>query len=94
MIKIVKLISGEELVGEISFSNTDVTVKKPCALQMMPSRQDPTQPVMSLIPYAFYTEDHSVKVSQDKIIWMESPVKELYNQYNQIFGSGIQLAGV
>ena len=44
--------------------------------------------------YAAYTEDHCIDVDIDKIVWDANPVKELYNQYNSAFGSGIQLAGL
>lgn len=93
-IQIVKLVTGEELIGDCSTHEVSVTIRKPCALQLVPSRSNPEQPMMALIPYAVYTEEHSVDVDIDKIIWMEKPVKELYNQYNSAFGSGIQLAGV
>lgn len=93
-IQIVKLVTGEELIGDCTTREVTTTISKPCALQLVPSRSNPDQPMMALIPYAVYTEDHCIDVDIDKIIWMEKPVKELYNQYNSAFGSGIQLAGV
>jgi len=50
--------------------------------------------MMGMFPYAAYTEDHCIDVDIDKIIWDAKPLKELYNQYNSAFGSGIQLAGL
>lgn len=92
-IQIVKLITGEEIIGDVNLSG-DYTIKKPCVVQLVASRQDPTQPMISLIPYAFFTEEHSITVPVNFIVWVSKPVKELYNQYNNLFGSGIQLAGV
>lgn len=89
-IQILKLITGEELIGEVT-SHGDYTIKQPCALQMVVSRTDNT-PSMSLIPYAFYVEEHTITVSRETVIWVAKPVTEVYNQYNRIFGSGIQLA--
>ena len=94
MIKILKLVTGEELVGDCHTSDITVTVSKPCIIQIVPSRSNPEQPMMALIPYAAYTKDHCIDISVESIIWSEEPVKELYNQYNNVFGSGIQLAGV
>lgn len=91
-VKIVKLISGEELIGDVFVHEITATIKQPCVIQMVPGRTDPNNPMLALIPYAMYTMNHSVDVDVDKIIWEEEPVKELYNQYNSIFGSGIQLA--
>jgi len=94
MIKIVKLITGEELIADVTGGDTTFTLSKPCALQMVPSSKNPDQPMMGMFPYAVYTEDHSIDVDIGKIVWDANPVKELYNQYNSAFGSGIQLAGL
>ena len=93
MIKVVKLITGEELIADVTGSEI-LTLNKPCVLQMVPSRQNPDQPMMGMFPYAPYTEDHSIEVCRSRIVWDAKPVKELYNQYNSAFGSGIQLAGL
>ena len=94
MIKIVKLITGEELIADVTGGDTTMTLSKPCVLQMVPSRQNPEQPMMGMFPYAAYTEDHSIEVDRARVVWSAKPVKELYNQYNSAFGSGIQLAGL
>lgn len=90
-IQIVKLITGEEIIGDVTDLAGKLTIKKPCALQLVPSRSNPEQPMMALIPYAPYTEDHAITVMSNSTVWMEKPVKELYNQYNSAFGTGIQL---
>ena len=94
MIKIVKLVTGEELIADTEIDQHGITLKQPCSIQLMPSRTDPGQTMMGLIPYASYTEDFKVTVSFDKVIWQEKPSKEIYNQYNSAFGSGIQLASL
>ena len=94
MIKVVKLITGEELIADVTGMFEVLTLSKPCSLQMVPSRQNPDQPMMGMFPYAAYTEDHSIEVDRARIVWSATPIKELYNQYNTAFGSGIQLAGL
>jgi hypothetical protein len=37
MIKVVKLITGEELIADVTGSEI-LTLSKPCAIQMVPSR--------------------------------------------------------
>ena len=91
MIKIVKLISGEELIADATEANNLVNLKKPAIIQLMPSRNDPNQIMVGLIPYAQYTKSHAIEVDVRNVIWSESPVDELYNQYNTMFGTGIQL---
>ena len=94
MIQVIKLVSGEELVGDVSTEGTLVKIKQPCFLQMIPSRSEPSKTMMALVPYAMYLEDHSVSVESKNILWSGKPVTELYNQYNSVFGSGIQLAAL
>lgn len=91
MIKILKLSTGEELIGDVSQdSGLGVyTVKKPCLLQLIPSRSNSEQPMMALIPYASFTKQHTVNIGESFVIWTEEPVQELYNQYNSVFGSGL-----
>jgi hypothetical protein len=48
---------------------------------------------MAMIPYAPYLKDNRVKISNQFVIWCEEPIKDLYNQYNSIFGTGIVVAG-
>ena len=94
MIKIVKLITGEELIADVTGGDTTMTLSKPCVLQLVPSRENPEQPMMGMFPYASYTKDHTIDIDIDKIVWDAIPVKELFNQYSSAFGSGIQLAGL
>lgn len=93
MIKIVKLVTGEELIGDITDAiGGSIKISKPCMLHLVPSRSDSQQPAIALIPYAAYVDGHSVVVESKSIIWSEEPVQELYNQYNSIFGSGLVVA--
>jgi hypothetical protein len=94
MIEIIKLTTGEELIANVDHNTRSVTLSKPCQLQMVPSKSDPSQPMMGMFPYAPYTEHHVIEVNIEHVVWTASPVKELYNQYNSAFGSGIQRAGL
>lgn len=92
MLKVIKLSTGEELIGEVKSDDLITLLKEPCILQAVPSRSDPTKAMMGLFPYATYVKDSTIEISNDHIVWMSEPVSELFNQYNSIFGSGIQLA--
>ena len=89
MIRILKLVTGEEIIGDSSEAHGEITVKKPCYIQIVPSRADPEQPAMALMPYAAYTKDHKVVSDISSIVWSEEPLIELYNQYNSLFGTGL-----
>lgn len=91
MISAVKLITGEEIFGDVTVGDR-VTIKNPCILQHVPSQYNMEQPTMALVPIAMHLEDRSITVKEEHVMWMNTPVKEIYNQYNSYFGSGIQLA--
>jgi hypothetical protein len=94
MIKIVKLVTGEEVIGEVenSTDTTKLTLKSPCALHLVPSRSNPDQVGMALVPYASQGKEHKVAIAISAIVWEQEPVDELRNQYNSIFGNGIVIA--
>ena len=89
MIRILKLTTGEEIIGDIDESHGEITVKKPCYIQLVPSRNNPEQPAMALMPYAAYTKDHRVVIDVSNVVWVEEPITDLYNSYNSMFGSGL-----
>ena len=94
MIKIVKLITGEEVIGEVETSadSSKLTLKSPCALHLVPARSNPEQVGMALVPYAAHGMDHRVHIALSAIVWEQEPIDELRNQYNSIFGNGIVVA--
>lgn len=89
MIRVLKLISGEEVVADVTEGGSTYYLEKPCYLQVVPSRTDPQQTMMALIPYASFTKGHKIGVKKEAIVWIEEAVDELYNQYNSVFGSGL-----
>lgn len=91
MIKLYKLITSEEVVGEAVEDGEYIEIKQPCAIMLLASRSTPDQHSMALVPYAGYTKGHTVKIKKASIVWEADVAEELYNQYNMIFGAGIQI---
>jgi hypothetical protein len=91
MIKLYKLITSEEVVGQVEDDGEYLIIKQPCAIMLIAAKSTPDSHSMALVPYAGYTKEHSVKVKKDAIVWEAEVAEELYNQYNMIFGSGIQI---
>lgn len=91
MIKVVKFRTGEEIIADVTDTDNKFVLDKPALIQLMPSRSDPNQIMLGLIPYAQYTKHHELSVLKTDIIWSEEPVDDLYNQYNSMYGTGIQL---
>ena len=89
MIRILKLVTGEEIIGDITENHGEILVKKPCYIQLVPSRANPEQPAMALMPYAAYSKEHKVTIDVSSVVWVEEPIADLYNSYNSMFGSGL-----
>jgi hypothetical protein len=93
-IKVIKLVTGEEVIGDMKPSGPHddrITVDKPCAVMLVSSKSTPDQHSMALIPYAAYTADHSIEIYKKSIVWTAELADDVLNQYNSIFGSGIQI---
>lgn len=49
---------------------------------------------MAFAPFLEFSQEFrtGITVSEDDVLCITTPVRELENQYNQVFGSGIQIA--
>jgi len=91
MIKLIKLVTAEEIIGQVYREENRMMVVKPCAIAIIPSQSTIEKHAMGLIPYAGYTKGHTVGVELDKIVWMADPALELENQYNMVFNENITI---
>ncbi|MBA10360.1 MAG: hypothetical protein CMC73_04050 [Flavobacteriaceae bacterium] len=92
-VKLVRLISGEELLGEVTVLDSgNVKLKNSC--QVATSYADPTSATarIGLAPFLPYTNaKDGVEVQQNYIGFITEPVTELLNEYSKVFGSGLVL---
>ena len=89
-IRVYKLISGEELIGEV-FNQYDqyIDLKNPATIIM---QQNPNGNVgIGLMPFMPYSEGN-VQLNKSAIAGEATPSPNMVNEYNRIFGSGIQVA--
>jgi hypothetical protein len=91
-IKIIRLITGEDLLCEMIETGTqtgsasEVTVKNPVRIVVMPSKTDPKVPSIGLAPWCEFSESKVVSLRWDHIIFCVDPVNEFKNQYQSMFG--------
>lgn len=91
-IKLLTFKTNQTLIGEVDcVSDTEVVIKQPVQVIMQPTKDGP---MMGFAPFLDYSEEFKtgIKMSMDNILVISTPVRELENQYNQVFGSGIQIA--
>ena len=88
-VRIVKLKTGEELIATVNTDNTrhdgKILLKKPCIL--LPTAQNQ----IGIAPWAFMckeaTDGDGVAISETEVLYTGTPLDDLWNQYNSIFGS-------
>jgi hypothetical protein len=89
-VKIIKLITGEELIGDISQSGDNVSVRGPATVHLVPGERGTMS--VAMVPFAPYAEESAFMFNLQHIMTVYTPGVELLNQYSQRFGSGIVVA--
>jgi hypothetical protein len=87
-IKVFKLISGEELIGKAEVTGLGYTLEAPATILMQQTKDGVG---LALMPYMPYTEG-KVKLFSQCIATEGTPSDKMTNEYNRLFGSGIQIA--
>ena len=80
-VKIVKLISGEELIGE--FDEKTNTITNPVVMVPVSDKS------IGFSPWMPYSEDKSFILKEEQIQIIATPSKVIANEYSKAFGSGI-----
>ena len=89
-ITIIKLITGEEIIGDASQTGDNITIKNPATIHLVPGEGNRIS--IAMVPFAPYAEQDSFMFNLAHIMTSYTPGTDLYNQYNQRFGSGIVVA--
>jgi hypothetical protein len=91
-IKLITLKTNHTLIGDVDcVSDTEITLKQPVQVVMQPTKDGP---MMAFSPFLDYCDEFKtgIKLSMTDVLCITTPVRELENQYNTVFGSGIQIA--
>ena len=83
-IKLVKLKSGEELIGDVTVVGASVTIAHPCQIM-------PTQDGLGFSPWPTLSKHGPVTISRDWVICITDPIDGARDGWNSKFGSGIVL---
>ena len=80
-IKIVRIVSGEELIGEWNEKTNTIT----SPVVMVPVAKDQ----LGFQPWIPYSEDEAMTFKDQHIVVVLTPDTKLQNEYNRVFGSGL-----
>jgi hypothetical protein len=83
--KIVRLVSGEEIVCGCELKDGFYELKKPAIIIPTGNQQ------LGLMPWLAYADlkDNTIKIAEKFIVFITEPQKDLMNEYNSAFGSGL-----
>lgn len=83
--KIVRLASGEEIVCGCELEDGFYELKKPAILIPTGNQQ------LGLMPWLAYAklQDDKIKIAEKFVVFVTEPQKDLMNEYNTAFGSGL-----
>jgi hypothetical protein len=89
-VKVYKMINGEDIMGEIFNSEMmdPIELKNPSQIVL---QRTETGMGVALAPYMPFA-DGNVKIHKHAIASECTPDQNMVNEYNRIFGSGIQVA--
>ena len=86
-LKIVKLINGQELLGEIvAETDSNITIKNPVRVVTVPSKTAANMPTVGFAPWAEWSEEKDFTIHKAHVIVTMKPIQEFVNQYNSMFG--------
>ena len=84
-IKLVKLKSGEELIGDVTVVGDSVTIANPCQIM-------PTQEGLGFAPWPPFSKNDNLTIPKNWIICIVEPIDGARDAWNSKYGTGIVLA--
>lgn len=85
-IKLIKLITDEELIAEVLPSSDAVCkLRNPVRVVVMPNKIDPKSPNIGFGPWAEFSDDKEIEIDKRHILAIMTPVKQFAEQYSSMF---------
>lgn len=90
-IKLITFKTTQTLLGKVEEGSLEYTLKEPVQVIVQPTKEGP---MMGFAPFLEFSQEFKtgIKIPKTDVLCITTPVVELENQYNQVFGSGIQIA--
>ena len=91
MIKLLTFKTNHSIMGDVTETSSMFIISKPVQVVMQPTKDGAS---MGFVPYVQFCEEWKTGITfkKEDILFESTPVIELINQYNDMFGSGIQIA--
>lgn len=95
-LKILTMKTNHNMLGEVEEHSAMISIKQPVQVVSVPPRGANDSGGIAFVPFLEYSEEFKtgIPVKREDVLCITTPIRELENQYNQIFGAGIQIASV
>jgi hypothetical protein len=92
-IKLITLKTNHTILADVEFDDDVCLLKEPVQVIMQPTKEGP---MMAFSPFLDYCEEFKtgIRIQKEDVLCITTPMREIENQYNQVFGSGIQIASM
>lgn len=89
--KLLTFKTNHTLLGQVQELENTISIKEPVQVVIQPTQQGP---MMGFSPFLEYAEEFNtgITIAKEDILCITTPSRELVNQYNKMFGSGITIA--
>jgi hypothetical protein len=93
-IKLLTLKTNHTIIGQITQEGDVYKVKQPVQVVSVPPKSQTDSGGIAFAPFCEYAIEFKtgLTIKTTDVLIEATPVVELENQYNQIFGSGIEIA--
>lgn len=89
-IKLIKFVSGEEIIADIASSTSDAKIIND-AVTLVYRPQEGGKMTVGFAPFMAYAEGQ-IALYNISILAISDPQEDLKNEFNRLFGSGIVIA--
>ena len=91
MIKLYRMRSGEDVIGEVESENQEyVNIEGPAVLMPMPGNQG-GQMQMGMVPWQPFSKAKNFQIPRDWIVTESDPTDDVADGWRRSFGSGIEV---
>ena len=93
-IKLITFKTNHTIMGDVEISGDYYVVRQPVQVVSVPPRSAEDPGSIAFSPFVEYSQEFKsgIKINVADVLFVTTPILELENQYNSIFGSGIQIA--
>ena len=90
MIKLIRMKSGEDVIGEVNYANDTLRIEKPAVLMPMSSDRG-GEMKMGMVPWQPFSKSEEFSIPNDWIVTVAEPTDDVADGWRKSFGSGIEV---